>query len=362
MSRKNLLEAVAGPGAFATPVAISSARTAPATPIAARGAVGAIAGSIGDLAARASVAKELEAKLTAGEVIVDLDPNLVDPSFIADRMAQNADAYDALREAIAAGGQASPILVRPHPSSTGRYQVAFGHRRLRVAKDLGRRVRAVVKKLSDEELALAQGQENSARLDLSFIERARFAHRLETLGYGRGVIMSALAVDKTTVSKMLSVAACVPASVVDAIGPAPAVGRPRWLDLAKMFETDGKRVPFDSLLESEEFRSADSDIRFDLVFRQLAGEDDRTAADAVKRKGPHRASRRDEQRWPPEGPKKIAVLTHNARASLISIDRRAAPAFGEYLLSQMERLFGEYREKHAGLPERDGRSHSAKRG
>jgi hypothetical protein len=49
----------------------------------------------------------------------------------------------------------------------------------------------------------------------------------------------------------------------------------------------------------------------------------------------------------------VVVLTHNARASLMSIDRRVAPGFGEYLLSQMERLFAEYEMHHAGSRARD---------
>ena len=37
--------------------------------------------------------------------------------------------------------------------------------------------------LTDEQLVVAQGQENSARTDLSFIEKALFAARLEEYGY-----------------------------------------------------------------------------------------------------------------------------------------------------------------------------------
>jgi len=56
--------------------------------------------SIGDLAARADAAKDLEARLTSGQVIVELDTALIDPSFIADRMSHNDEAYSALRAAM----------------------------------------------------------------------------------------------------------------------------------------------------------------------------------------------------------------------------------------------------------------------
>jgi ParB family chromosome partitioning protein len=194
MARKNILgdltaEAAAA-GAERVPAPIAAGR--PVSAFVARGAPGMLTRSLGDLAAKADAAKELEARLTSGQTIVELDTALIDPSFIADRMAQHDDAYAALRAAIAAEGQNSPILVRPHPDAAGRYQVAFGHRRLRVSQELGRPVKAVVRSLSDQELVLAQGQENSARADLSFIERARFARRLEDMDYGRDLIMSAL--------------------------------------------------------------------------------------------------------------------------------------------------------------------------
>ena len=57
-------------------------------------------------------------------------------------------------------------------------------------------MKAIVRALSDDELIIAQGVENSAREDLSFIERAVFALRLETAGRNRVVIQQALAIDR----------------------------------------------------------------------------------------------------------------------------------------------------------------------
>uniref|UniRef100_UPI001D0E2864 ParB/RepB/Spo0J family partition protein n=1 Tax=Klebsiella pneumoniae TaxID=573 RepID=UPI001D0E2864 len=72
-----------------------------------------------------------------------------------------------------------PILVRPHPTIDGRYQVAYGHRRLVAVRQLGFKVKAVIRELSDDQLVVSQGQENNARTNLSYIERALFASRLE---------------------------------------------------------------------------------------------------------------------------------------------------------------------------------------
>ena len=163
------------------------------------GAFGSVVREIDALAAKADAAREIEARLTAGEIVVELDPSEIDASFVADRLSQDDDEFQALVQAIRERGQDSPILVRRHPDAETRYQVAFGHRRVRAAQVLGRPVRAVVKQLTNRDLVLAQGQENSARANLSFVERALFARRLEEIGQDRETIMSALGVDKTVV-------------------------------------------------------------------------------------------------------------------------------------------------------------------
>jgi ParB family transcriptional regulator, chromosome partitioning protein len=339
MARKNILDDLTTDA----PAAAVQQPTVPVgpPPFAARGAPGMLTRSIGDLAAKASAAKDLEARLTSGQVIVELETEAIDPSFISDRMAQDDEAYAALRAAIAAEGQNSPILVRPHPKEPGRYQVAFGHRRLRAAKDLGRPVRAVVRSLSDQELVLAQGQENSARADLSFIERARFARQLEDFGYGRDVIMSALAVDKTTVSRMISVTRRIPPAVIDAIGPAPSTGRDRWTDLANRFEEGDKGKAYPVLLEKKAFQEADSDVRFGHVLDFILA--DGMASAEMPGKGVRTAPRQEVQQWGPSAESsRIVSLTHNARIVTLSIDQRIAPGLGEFLLSRMDRLFAEY--------------------
>ena len=131
-------------------------------------------------------------------------------------------------------GRQVPILVRPHPITQAAIKSAYGHRRFRAAAELGRTVRAVVKALTDEELVVAQGQENNERQDLSFIEKSRFARGLEERGFRRDTIMSALSVYKSDLSNMLSVVVKIPEDVIEAIGPAPTIGRRGWIDLAEL--------------------------------------------------------------------------------------------------------------------------------
>ena len=353
MARKNLLAGLTGTKLTAVnsdaPVSAPTAR--PSTPAyAGMGALGAVTRSIDDLAARANAAKELEARLTSGQVIVELDPDLIDVSFMADRMSHDDEEYQALRNSIAQRGQDSPILVRPHPSEDSRYQVAFGHRRLRAAKELSRRVRAVVRRLSDRELVLAQGQENSARASLSFIERARFAHNLETRDYDRETIMQALSVDKTTLSRLISVVARIPAETIEAIGPAPGTGRDRWVALANLFHAGKRAADLRRLVSSDAFRSLDSDARFAQVFSALeapgvAREDPSQPlqpANAAEAPGRSRA-----RVWHHSTGAPVMRVKSTDRAVVLSIDNRAIPGFSEYLLSEMDALISAYLEQTA---------------
>ena len=146
-------------------------------------ALGAISQSLDSINARAKRADEIEERLARGHIIVEIDPDLIDPSPVADRLPDDTDAaFQSFKEGIERDGQKLPIQVRPHPQEPGRFQIAFGRRRCRAAKSLGRPVKAVVANLSDAELIIAQGIENSARQDLTWIERALFAWRMDESG------------------------------------------------------------------------------------------------------------------------------------------------------------------------------------
>lgn len=265
----------------------------------------------------------------AAETIIEIAPALVDSAPIADRMEPEDDHYRRLCDSIAARGQASPILVRPHPAAAGRYQVAFGHRRLRAAASLGRPVRAIVRDLSDRELVIAQGQENSARANLSFIERGRFAQALEEAGHDRATLMQALAIDKTALSRLIAVANRMPSDIVEAVGPAPAAGRDRWLALARAYAEQCLARPVDPLLESQSFLSASSNRRFDLLYRHLT----RTAA---------RPPKPVVREWRSRSGAMVATVSRGEGCFALAMDCAGARSFGDFLLSRMDALYEDY--------------------
>jgi len=74
--------------------------------------------------------------------------------------------------------------------------IVFGHRRARVPRTSHPRS-AVVKNLEDIAHIVMQGQENTARANLSFIEKALFGKKLREMGQSKETIKAALTVDDT---------------------------------------------------------------------------------------------------------------------------------------------------------------------
>ncbi len=262
---------------------------------------------------------ELEHLLANGATIIEIDAGQLDGSFIPDRFEDDDEAFRLLKDSIAQNGQEVPVLVRPLDHQ--RYQIAYGHRRVRALKELGRPVRALVKPMSDSELVLAQGIENAVRQDLSWIEKALFAHKLEQSGFDRKVIGQALGVDKTELSRLVQVAAQLPETLVRAIGAAPKAGRPRWQALSVLLQEGRKRKAAERLAQSAPFKQLASDQRFALLLSSLgkADESGRTQPVQISQKG-----------------RALAVMSRTASGMRFDLrDDR----FAQWLASQLPQLF-----------------------
>lgn len=288
--------------------------------------------SLGGMAARpgavGAVARGFEQVLS--QSVIEIDPALIDASPIADRLANSDDDIQDLVESMRERGQQVPILVRPHASAEGRYQIAYGRRRVRAAAVLGRRVRSLVKPLSDDELVVAQGQENSARKDLSFIERALFASRLEEGGYDRSVIMSALSVDKTGLSRLISSAVKIPSRIIEAIGAAPKTGRDRWIELATLMEKAPSLSSIDGVIADPKFPQLGSDERFSAVLKAAATKPER-------RKSP--------TSWAISEGTRIAKIKDDPQATTVIINKKNSADFGAYLIEALPDIYAAYKRR-----------------
>ncbi|MGN7126777.1 plasmid partitioning protein RepB [Methylorubrum thiocyanatum] len=340
MSRKSNLDAIFQTGplpAASSPAASLEASNRPSAPDAPpleasnqpppprirSGALAAMGSALEHLASRAEVAEQIE----TGSAVVELDATLLDGSFVADRVSDATDpTLDTLVESIRESGQQVPILVRPHPSNKGRYQIAYGHRRARACRTLGKPVRAVIRALTDADLVVAQGKENLDRRNLSYIERAFFALRLEALTFPRDVICAAMGVHKPDVSNYITVARTIPEHVVAAIGPAPKAGGPRWRALADRIKT-APANKVDQLLVDPAFQARPTDERFVALLEALT---------------PKGAARKAEV-WMDEAGRKLARVERAEQRFTLSLDEKLEPAFGDYLLSRLPEILAAFK-------------------
>lgn len=334
MARKNLIEVSAGGEAPRPSEALAASRPiAGMVPAGVRNnaPIGGIAKTLGNITQKVERAHDLERQMAEGNTVVELETALVDASMVRDRLAMDVAELSLLVEQIKDHGQQVPILVRPHPEIKGRYQVAYGHRRLAAVSKLGIKVRAVVRNLTDDELVVSQGQENNARTNLSFIERALFAARLEDRAFARDVIMSALGVDKAALSKMISVARQVPTELIEAIGAAPEVGRRRWMELAEL--AIAPKVPeLLSMLSQKPMKDASSDSRFQGIM------------DALTKKPGKATPQGTSLEWAPADKSVSVTAKSNGKTYTLALKNKDAAGFGGWISANLGHLYGAFKD------------------
>lgn len=318
MARKNLLASVTGQSATQPEIEARSEYTR-------RGASRSMMVSIDEMAENAK-------RLTAGEAIVSLDTELVDSSFVSDRIDDDPEDFAAFVEAIREQGQSTPILVRPHPTALGRYMVVFGHRRTRAAKALGIPVRAIVKQMEDIAHVVAQGQENTARSNLSFIEKALYAKKLLAMGHEKTTIRSSLSVDETLLSRMLSVAEIVPSSVIEALGPCRAVGRDRWEELKKAVANPKAAEHADRVVQTAEFQTVAGADQFGFLLKQLA-----------KLRGRTPKAKELTGSWSAPDEAVKATFAASGKSFSLKLAAPGAREFGKYLSENLEELYDAFK-------------------
>ena len=304
MARKDLLKGLLAPAADA---AESPARLDTARPRITTGAIGAVSRSIADLKSRS---------------VVELDPRMIDNAGMRDRLDPEDADLAGLIGSIRDHGQQVPVLVRVNPNYPERFQVVYGRRRVAALKALGQPVRALVRDLDDRALVLAQGQENTARKDLTFIEKANFARQMRDAGYDRKVICDALNMDKTLISRLLQIADAVPVALIEAIGSAPAIGRDRWAALAQAL--DGRDL-------CPAARGDTSDDRFAAVMAAaMPPAPAKRPAAAVPRKLTDAAGR------------EIGQIARSGHRTTLVLDGRTAAGFDRWLAENIDEILRDW--------------------
>jgi ParB family chromosome partitioning protein len=135
----------------------------------------------------------------------ELAIDLLDPNPFQPRHAPRPEGLEELAESIRAQGILQPILVRPHPTDDGRFQIIAGERRWRAAGIVGlHQVPVYVRPLTDSDAGAAALVENLQREDLNAIEEAEGIHRLiNEFGYTHEAMGYALGKSRSHVTGML---------------------------------------------------------------------------------------------------------------------------------------------------------------
>ncbi|MGR3564661.1 MAG: type II toxin-antitoxin system YhaV family toxin [Heliomarina sp.] len=142
--------------------------------------------SLRDLAAKSR--KDGLAAANTGPVagrIAELDPGLVHAGGLADRLDVSQAEIKTLAESLRDAGQKVPILVRPHPTKPGEYEIVAGRRRLAACRLAGINVRAEIQELADPtsstfDLRNTIGPDHRAWKRAKFLQQFRLFFRYDT--------------------------------------------------------------------------------------------------------------------------------------------------------------------------------------
>jgi ParB family chromosome partitioning protein len=277
----------------------------------------------------------------------DIKPEMIDDQGLIDRLGETEDDDDSLRASLKKYGQLVPVLLRPSTENPGRYEIIYGRRRVRAAKAIGISVKAIIRPLDGEEAVVAQGQENTARRDLSFIEKARFARLITEEGYSRDVAMEALNCHATVLSVMLSVVRDVPDEVVLKIGPAPGIGRDRWFEFAKQARAaEGSLEALRDHLDQPEIAARESNERFTAASTFLKdAREARPATGSVPQNRP--LGKKTERAIVERGSRReLGSIQRSGRGVTIRITAAEQRGFAEWLDSHADDLLTELHARY----------------
>ena len=181
-------------------------------------------------------------KMIAGETIVELDVNVLDRSFVADRIDDDEEDY-----VLSSRGDQSAWAIDPDLGASPPADCWALHDRVRPSSRAGRQRAWHPCSSGGQE---SRGHRPHRRAGAGeygackFVVHRKGAVRQKAVRHGadaRTRSSRALTIDDTLLSRMLSVAETVPATVIEAIGAAKTIGRDRWEELKKQVKEPAER-------------------------------------------------------------------------------------------------------------------------
>jgi ParB/RepB/Spo0J family partition protein len=190
--------------------------------------------------------------LTDGKIPVDQ----IDPNPYQLRVHVDKEKIESLKNSISTNGLLTRILVRPHPTIAGRYQLVNGQRRLLAVKALKwPDVPADVRVMNDAEVAQATLVENLQREDLNPIDEAQgFKLMIDEFGKTELEVANMVGMSRAYVSNRLRLLQMDPYLVLCVLVKTLAPWQALMIQVAPI---------------SEKYRLADLTIDWSLRFEEL---------------------------------------------------------------------------------------------
>lgn len=115
-----------------------------------------------------------------------------------------SDQLDELAESIRNKGIIQPLIVRPHPTESGKYEIVAGERRWRASQIAQLHdIPVIIRELNDTEVLEVAIIENVQRADLNPVDEANsFAQLMDRFGHTQEQVASALGKSRSHIANM----------------------------------------------------------------------------------------------------------------------------------------------------------------
>lgn len=143
-----------------------------------------------------------ETEKTAGDELLEIDLDLIQPNSEQPRTRFAEEKLEELAQSIRINGIVQPIIIRRKNSH---FELVAGERRWRAAQKAGlQKIPAVIKDVSDEKLLELALVENIQRQELNAIEEAKAYRKLvDTIGLTQEVIADRVGKNRTVITTFL---------------------------------------------------------------------------------------------------------------------------------------------------------------
>lgn len=142
--------------------------------------------------------------------------------------------------------------------------------------------------------------------------------------------MSALSVDKSGLSRLISSAVKIPYDIIETIGPAPKAGRDRWIELSTRLDGAVAIEKARKVASGAQFPGLSSDERFSRIFNAVAPKKPKAVRPTI---------------WKSDDGLRVASIREDAKAVTVTIDKTVAADFGAYIVETIPEIYAAFKRR-----------------